>query len=132
MTVPTTITEEHMEVSDWVDYEYPKMDGSGTEKRKVPVYKKYTNTYDGEPHEVTGYVPKYTIDGTSDEGGITTAFVSTPTPRISYSSTTSGKDAANSKSSDSSSDTKTTTASSHEHEVNRYSDEENAINGLSK
>jgi hypothetical protein len=31
-----------MEVSDWVDYEYPKADGTGMVSTKAPVYKKYT------------------------------------------------------------------------------------------
>jgi hypothetical protein len=47
----------------------------------------------------------------------------------SYSSTTSGKNSDSG--SKSSSSTPTTKAASHSHEVNRYSDEETALKGLS-
>lgn len=88
--VPTTITQERMEISDWVDYQYPKADGTGMISTKAPVYKKYTQTYSGEPVTVSGYVPQYSIEGTEGEGGITTAFTAAPTPSISHGSTTTG------------------------------------------
>jgi hypothetical protein len=51
----------------------------------------------------------------------------------SYSSTTSGKTSNSSKKDSSSSNSNPTTkAASHDHEVNRYSNEENAIKGLSE
>mgnify|MGYP003306763026 CR=1 FL=1 len=57
------------------------------------MWKKYT--IPGEPKEVEGFVPKYTIEGTEVPGGITTAFVSAPTPTISNSSTTDGLNGGN-------------------------------------
>ena len=50
----------------------------------------------------------------------------------SYGSTTSGKSSDSSKKDSSSSSNPTTKAASHDHEVNRYSNEENAIKGLSE
>ena len=50
----------------------------------------------------------------------------------SYNSTTSGKTSDSSKKDSSSSSNPTTKAASHDHEVNRYSNEENAIKGLSE
>ena len=87
-----------------------------------------TETVPGTPpyKEMHQSVPVVQIDGSGKKGGnieIVNAGSTSITP--SYSSTTAGK-TTNSNSSDK----KNTSAASHEHEVNRYSDEENAVNGL--
>lgn len=90
--VPTTITQEHMEISGWVPYAYPRADGNGMIETQAPVYRKYTQTIPGKPVTAKGWVPKYSIEGTTDgDGTITSAFTANPAPKVSSSSTTSGK-----------------------------------------
>lgn len=86
-TVPTTITEQirYKTGTDMVD-----VDMDGVAETSVPRWRTETNTFEGPPKEVDGYVPKYTIEGTTDEGGNTVAFVEAPAPKPSYGSTTSG------------------------------------------
>lgn len=92
ITVPTTITEEHMEPMGSQPYEVIDDAIKGTTKTvNLPMYRKYTTTYDGQPVEVDGYVPKYTIEGTEGKGGITQGFAPAPSVTPSHSSTTSGK-----------------------------------------
>ncbi len=92
ITVPTTITEEHMERMGSQPYEVVDDAIKGTTKTvNLPMYRKYTTTYDGQPVEVDGYVPKYTIEGTEGKGGITQGFAPAPSVTPSHSSTTSGK-----------------------------------------
>lgn len=92
ITVPTTITEEHMEPMGFQPYEVIDDAIKGTTKTvNLPIYRKYSTTHDGKPVEVYGYVPKYTIEGTKGEGGITQGFASAPSITPSHSSTTSGK-----------------------------------------
>ena len=89
--VPTSITEEYATVSGYVPYDYPKPDGT-IMRVNAPLYKRYSRSYEGEPAEVEGYVPKYTIEGTTDgSGSVTTGFTALPTPSVSRSQTTSGK-----------------------------------------
>lgn len=86
-TVPTTITEQtrYKTGTDMVD-----VDMDGVAETPVARWRTETNTFEGPPKEVDGYVPKYTIEGTTDEGGNTVAFVEAPAPKPSYGSTTSG------------------------------------------
>ena len=51
---------------------------------------------------------------------------------VSSSALTPSSSKSDSSSSESSSDKKNTSAATHEHEINRYSNEENAVNGLTK
>ena len=89
--VPTTITQEHMEAG-YVPYDYPKADGTGYVRTQAPVYRKYTQTIPGKPVTARGWVPKYSIEGTTDGNGtITSAFAPNPAPKVSSSSTTTGK-----------------------------------------
>jgi hypothetical protein len=55
------------------------------------MYRRYTQTYSGEPVTVSGWVPQYSIEGTEGPGGITTGITQLPKPTASRSSTTSGK-----------------------------------------
>lgn len=86
VTVPTTITDQKRYITGYSDID---TNGDG-ETEKVANWRTETQTHAGEPVEVDGFVPKYTIEGTEGEGGITTAFVEAPAPKASYSSTTSG------------------------------------------
>ena len=89
--VPTTITDERRQYLGSEDYIYGyKEDGTPLTAR-MPLYRKYTQTYSGTPVKVKGYVPQYSIEGTEGEGNITTAFTSLPTPSVSNSVTTTGK-----------------------------------------
>ena len=129
--VPTTITQERMEISDWVDYQYPKADGTGMMTTKAPVYKKYTQTYSGEPVVVSGYVPQYSIEGTEGEGGITTAFTAAPAPTISHGSTTTGiKESGGGGGGGSSTPASTTTATKKTDVVDRYKELEDALDDV--
>lgn len=90
VTVPQTITEEAMVSNGSETVMVPGPDGEWIEQQ-VQMKKKITRTYDAGTVEVDGVVPKYEIEGTEGEGGITTAFSSAPDPTPSHSSTTSGK-----------------------------------------
>ena len=81
MTVPTTITEEHREISGWVSYKYPAP-GNPTKllESKVPEYRTYTKTIPGEPATVMGYVPTYKIKGTTGSGSSTSKVVTANAP----------------------------------------------------
>lgn len=119
-------------VQQWVDIpqyetveditETKKPDGKGI----IRTTKSYTRQIDVKHMQQN--VPVAQIES-ADEATGNIEIVNAGSANIipSYSSTSSGK---SSDDSNSSSDNKTTSAASHEHEVNRYSDEENAINGL--
>ena len=89
ITVPTTITDEYVSVIGGYQHYYPNFDGT-VGSIYIPSYRKWTSTYDGPPHEVTGWVPQYTIEGTEGPGGITTGFAAAPTPKASGGATSSG------------------------------------------
>lgn len=89
-TIPTTITEELAEESGF--YYQHLYDGQfNTQPIKIPLTRKKSVTYQGEPVTVFGYVPKYSIKGTKGPGGVTKGIIDLPAPKISRSSTTSGK-----------------------------------------
>lgn len=73
------------------------------------------------------------VKGTIDVAQINTGEDSGKPPTITYAGRDNAASSVTSKKDDSSSSSGNhTSAASHSHEVNRYSDEENAINGLSK
>ena len=116
VTVPTTITEQSRYIVGYDDIEDTE---GGT--RRVARWRTETNTFEGEPREVMGYVPTYEIEGTTGPGGETTAFASAP--KVSGSSTSSSKGGGGGGSKSS--------AAQHKHSVNRYSNEENLVKGIS-
>ncbi len=95
-TVPTTITEETIEPLspvEVIDY-YEDDNINKPVKRTLSRTRRYTNTYEGEPKEVEGYVPTYSIKGRPDSNGtstVTKAFTAAPAPKVSHGSTTTGK-----------------------------------------
>jgi hypothetical protein len=110
------------------------MDTNGDgELESVANWRTETNTHAGEPVEVEGWVPRYSIKGTEGEGGITTAFVSAPSPKASRSSTKSGK-AENKSSGGSSSKPKKTSESRKDKSdtVERYKEVNDQLNDSSK
>ncbi len=94
VTVPQTITEEAMLEAGTATVQVPGEDGKW-DPQPVTLMKKVTRTYDAGTVDVQGVVPKYTIEGTTDEGGVTTGFVNAPPPKVSNGSTTSGNTGGN-------------------------------------
>lgn len=76
-TVPTTITEQTRYVTGYDDVDWIQADGS-VKKQKVARWRTETNTFEGPPKTVMGYVPQYTIEGTEGEGGVQTGFIPAP------------------------------------------------------
>lgn len=76
---PTTITDEQMVVAGYKPVTYYDTDGN-EKQRNVPLYRKFTTTYSGEPVEVTGYVPTYKIKGTTGQGTATSKIVNGNAP----------------------------------------------------
>ena len=123
-------------VQQWVDipvYETTEKITEGTKNPNADGTSTYTRTVESSTKQIRTEhmqqnVPVAQIES-ADEATGNIEIVNAGNANIipSYSSTSSGK---SSDDSNSSSDNKTTSAASHEHEVNRYSDEENAINGL--
>ena len=90
--VPTTITDEYLEMRGRQTYVVGYNPSDGTPiTADLPMYRRYTQTYSGEPVTVSGWVPQYSIEGTEGPGGITTGITQLPKPTASRSSTTSGK-----------------------------------------
>lgn len=89
VSVPQTITEEAMLKAGSATVQVPGEDGKW-ESQPVTLMKKVTRTYDAGTVDVQGVVPKYTIEGTTDEGGVKTGFVNAPAPKVSKGSTRSG------------------------------------------
>ena len=89
VSVPQTITEEAMLPGGTSTVMVPGADGQW-EEQTVYLKKKVTRTYDAGTVDVQGVVPKYEIEGTEGEGGITTAFAPAQAPTISHGSTTTG------------------------------------------
>ena len=89
VSVPQTITEEAMLPGGTSTVMVPGADGNW-EEQTVYLKKKVTRTYDAGTVDVQGVVPKYEIEGTEGEGGITTAFAPAPPPTISHGSTSTG------------------------------------------
>lgn len=85
VTVPTTITDQVRYITGYDDID---TDMDGTTDAHVARWRTETNTHEGEPKTVMGYVPTYSIDGTTGEGGEVSAFSPAP-PMPSKSSTTS-------------------------------------------
>lgn len=86
--VPLQVTEEYADVA-WKDVTYYDEDGESRTARR-PVFKKYTKSYTAGYETAMVSVPSYEIQGTTDEGGNTTAFIPAPAPKVSNGSTTSG------------------------------------------
>lgn len=86
--VPLQVTEEYADV-DWKTVTFYDEDGESREAKR-PVFKKYTKSYTAGYETAMVSVPSYEIQGTTDEGGNTTAFIPAPAPKASKSSTTSG------------------------------------------
>lgn len=86
--VPLQVTEEYADV-DWKTVTFYDEDGKSREAKR-PVFKKYTKSYTAGYETAMVSVPSYEIQGTTDEGGNTTAFIPAPAPKASKSSTSSG------------------------------------------
>ena len=123
-------------VQQWVDipvYETTETITEGTKNPNEDGTSTYTRTVESSTRQIRTEhmqqnVPVAQIESADEATGnieIVNAGSSNIIP--SYSSTSSGK-----KSDSSSSSNKNTSAPSHDHEVNRYSNEENAVNGLTK
>lgn len=92
MQVPTTVTETYSEPGGEIPYEYVDDTGekhTGTYK----TWRKVTATYEGPPVTVKGYVPTYSIKGTTGPGSSSSKVVSGNGPHLSPNS---GKAKANS------------------------------------
>lgn len=131
VSVPTTITEQirYPSGTDMID---TNMDG---EPEPITRWRTETQTFDGPPHEVDGYVPKYTIEGTSQEdGSITEAFVPAKFSgtKASRSSTTSGGAGGKKSGGGSKGKADTSTAEKHVDEEHRYDKISKEIEGLTK
>lgn len=93
VSVPTTITDQ---------VRYPTgttMIDTNADGNLEPVtnWRTETRTHSGPPVEVDGYVPKYSIEGTEGSGSVSSSFTQLPTPQVSQSSTTTGKQSGGSK-----------------------------------
>lgn len=86
--VPLQVTEEYADV-DWKTVTFYDEDGKSREAKR-PVFKKYTKSYTAGYETAMVSVPSYEIQGTTDEGGNTTAFIPAPAPKASKGSTKSG------------------------------------------
>lgn len=131
VSVPTTITEQirYPSGTDMID---TNMDGK---PEPITRWRTETQTFDGPPHEVDGYVPKYTIEGTSQEdGSITEAFVPAKFSgtKASRSSTTSGGAGGKKSGGGSKGKADTSTAEKHVDEEHRYDKISKEIEGLTK
>lgn len=88
--VPLTTTTE--EITGIVYKDVPVYDADGNVKgsESWPITIKQTKSWTSGYEDAEVMVPSYEIEGTTDEGGNTTAFVEAPPPNPSYGSTTSG------------------------------------------
>ena len=115
--VPTTITRQVRYIDGYSDID---VNGDG-QTQKVANWVTETQTYSGAPKTVMGYVPTYSIEGTTDgEGSSTVAFEKLPTPKVSNSSSNSGKGGSGKTSSK-----KTTASKERYHKTNKKIDNAN-------
>ena len=121
--VPEYTTKEEV-----TDIQYKEV-GHGHNKEHVPITTKKSMTWQTGGKYMEQQIPVVQIES-ADKAGGNIEIVNAGTQHInpSYGSTTSRKN----NNSGSSGSSPTTKAASHNHEVNRYSNEENALKGLSE
>lgn len=134
-TVPTTITEQTRYVTGYDDVDWVQADGS-VKKQKVARWRTETNTFEGPPKTVKGYVPQYTIEGTEGEGGVKSAFVPAP-PAPSSGKTGFTPGGGRSSGGGGSGGSKSSTPvkkvqKTEKKDKERYTDNENAVEDVTK
>lgn len=88
--VPLTTTTEEITGIEYKDVPVYDADGNVKGSESWPITTKQTKSWTSGYEDAEVMVPSYEIEGTTDEGGNTTAFVEAPPPNPSYGSTTSG------------------------------------------
>lgn len=88
--VPLTTTTEEITGIVYKDVPVYDVDGNVKGSESWPITIKQTKSWTSGYEDAEVMVPSYEIEGTTDEGGNTTAFVEAPPPNPSYGSTTSG------------------------------------------
>lgn len=83
--VPVQAEEQWWEPNPSADQTVPIFDDKGkqVDSYKKPAYIKKTKSWTSEYDYADVTVPSYEIEGTTDEGGNTTAFIDAPAPRVS-------------------------------------------------